>query len=67
MTTETIDKLFLELSQVTQAKTGREVQLEQALWQHVRCLRTGDLLLHADYECTCDACPAVRDILERKE
>jgi hypothetical protein len=31
METETIDKLFLELSQVTKAKTAREIELEKAL------------------------------------
>lgn len=31
MKTETIDKLFLELSQVTKAKTAREIQLEKAI------------------------------------
>lgn len=31
MTTETIDRLFLELSQVTKAKTQREILLEAAL------------------------------------
>lgn len=31
METETIDKLFLELSQVTKAKTARQIQLEKAL------------------------------------
>lgn len=31
METETLDKLFLELSQVTKAKTAREIQLERAL------------------------------------
>jgi anti-sigma factor RsiW len=31
METETIDKLFLELSQVTTAKTKRESELERAL------------------------------------
>lgn len=31
METETLDKLFLELSQVTKAKTAREIKLEQAL------------------------------------
>ena len=31
METETIDKFFLELSQVTKAKTAREIQLETAL------------------------------------
>jgi len=29
METETIDKLFLELSQFSKAKTGREIQLEK--------------------------------------
>lgn len=29
--TETIDKLFLELSQVSKAKTGRELALEKSL------------------------------------
>lgn len=28
--TETIDRLFLELSQFTKAKTGREIELEKA-------------------------------------
>jgi 2-methylisocitrate lyase-like PEP mutase family enzyme len=31
METETIDKLFLELSQVTRAKTAREIELEKHL------------------------------------
>jgi hypothetical protein len=31
METETIDKLFLELSQVSKAKTERELQLERVL------------------------------------
>lgn len=31
METETIDKLFLELSQVTNAKTARESNLESAI------------------------------------
>lgn len=31
MTTETIDRLFLELSQVTNAKTAREIELEDLL------------------------------------
>ena len=31
METETIDKLFLELSQVTSAKTKRELALERAI------------------------------------
>lgn len=31
METETIDKLFLELSQVTKAKTQRELELERQL------------------------------------
>jgi adenosine deaminase len=31
METETIDKLFLELSQVTKAKTERELALEKSL------------------------------------
>jgi hypothetical protein len=31
METRTIDKLFLELSQFTQAKTGRELELEGEL------------------------------------
>ena len=31
METETIDKLFLELSQFTRAETGKELQLKQAL------------------------------------
>lgn len=31
METEVIDKLFLELSQVTKAKTGRELALERTL------------------------------------
>jgi hypothetical protein len=37
MTTETIDKLFLELSQVTTAKTKREIELE-ALLSSARCI-----------------------------
>lgn len=31
METETLDRLFLELSQITQAKTGREIELEKRL------------------------------------
>lgn len=31
METETIDKLYLELSQFTKAKTGRELALERSL------------------------------------
>jgi hypothetical protein len=31
METETIDRLFLELSQVTKAKTARELELEKVL------------------------------------
>ena len=31
METEVIDKLFLELSQVTKAKTAREIELEELL------------------------------------
>ena len=39
MRTETIDKLFLELSQVTTAKTRREIDLEQqiALMSQIIC------------------------------
>lgn len=35
MDTDTIDKLFLELSQVTKAKTNRELKMEAALQQIV--------------------------------
>lgn len=31
MTTETLDKLYLELSQLTQARTGREIRMLGAL------------------------------------
>lgn len=58
-TTETIDKLFLELSQFTQAKTRRELDLEATLQEirkelvnpnepildHVRCLNLIDSVL----------------------
>lgn len=40
MTTETIDKLFLELSQITQAKTAREMALESALMEANGILRS---------------------------
>lgn len=33
-TTETIDKLYLELSQFTTAKTRREIQLERIATKH---------------------------------
>lgn len=33
METETIDKLYLELSQISSAKTRRELELEKALRQ----------------------------------
>lgn len=35
--TETIDKLFLELSQFTQAKTERELRYEKALKELANC------------------------------
>ena len=44
METETMDKLFLELSQFTTAKTKRELQLEEAL----RLLKS-ILLCHEPY------------------
>lgn len=31
MTTETLDKLYLEWSQLTQARTGREIKMRRAL------------------------------------
>lgn len=36
METEVIDKLFLELSQVTKAKTARELALEKALTRQMQ-------------------------------
>ena len=43
MTTEIIDKLFLELSQVTQAKTARELELEDLLTSaHAIATRKGE-------------------------
>jgi len=43
METETIDKLFLELSQVTKAKTARELELEDLLTSaHAIAIRKGE-------------------------
>lgn len=48
METETIDKLFLELSQFTKAKTKREIVLEDEVWELKRILRlTCDKLVEA--------------------
>ena len=41
MATEMIDKLFLELSQVTNAKTKRELELEAELEEAIRIIRQG--------------------------
>lgn len=46
MNTETIDKLFLELSHVTKASTNKELSYKSVLWEcyHVfRGLHEGDL------------------------
>jgi len=40
MTTETIDKLYLELSQVSTAKTAREAALERSLQECLNRLET---------------------------
>jgi hypothetical protein len=42
MITETIDRLFLELSQVTSAKTERELRLERAVRQLLIDIDAGD-------------------------
>lgn len=48
METENIDKLFLELSQFTKAKTKRELELEAKLQQIVTIL--GNLFDEDNYE-----------------
>jgi hypothetical protein len=39
METEILDKLYLELSQFTQAKTARHIELENGIEQALRHLR----------------------------
>lgn len=39
METEIIDKLFLELSQITKAKTKREIELEKDVEQLMNIIR----------------------------
>ena len=46
METEIIDKLFLELSQATKAKTKRELELEKAICIYQR--EMGDITEHMD-------------------
>lgn len=43
--TEILDKLFLELSQITKAKTGDQVELESLLSRAVITQRAGQVLL----------------------
>lgn len=41
LATETIDKLFLELSQVTKAKTAKELSLERLLREVLKAWESG--------------------------
>lgn len=48
ITTEVIDKLFLELSQITSAHTAMELRLMRALRELVRCKGLKELIDNGD-------------------
>jgi hypothetical protein len=52
METESIDKLFLELSQVTKARTAREIELEEALHHANDMCRSAMAIANRDGDAT---------------
>lgn len=67
MTTETIDKLYLEWSQFTQARTARELRLAALLQRCEEALQQNDLDESKPHDGSlagvCDRCRLVLDIV----
>lgn len=67
METETLDKLFLELSQVTKARTAREIELESALEDANRMCRSAMAIAKNDGKANWPAfTDRLRESLERQ-